>query len=262
LVREPRYPPVLCADRRGILKQPRLLFLPRELGELTNQRMVWMKERLFLRQDGRVSVLPKLQALDLARSEVQFEGADQGRVRIRFQVRVRQIRQLAGMPVDLDQILSLDLSEERTAAPFVDAKRRRQVEERVPVDVERLGQEFPDRRCLACRVDQVRLPALEQDGIGVIAGTGVCTEERPNGSLEAQRKHGERRAFFEQYQGQVRQDILGAPLRNRFSLANRRDVSHDAKGALEGPETLLHFPGLRVLIVFRQSAKHGRGGHQ
>ena len=97
-----RLPAAARADLRRIIEQSMLLFLGRQSGETGMQRMVGREECLLPVQDGRVGRAAVFEALDLAGAERELDAAQKRRVGIGLEVGIDQIRDLAGMSVELD----------------------------------------------------------------------------------------------------------------------------------------------------------------
>jgi hypothetical protein len=68
-------------------------------------------------EDRRVCRAGIFQALDLTGAERELDAVQECRAGIGFEVGVNQIRNLAGMPVQLDQIGSVDLAQVGPGAP-------------------------------------------------------------------------------------------------------------------------------------------------
>ena len=132
------------ADRRRLVQQPGPLLLAGQAGELRPPRVVGEEERLLAVQDRRVRAGGVVGALDLAGPQVQLDAPKQGRVRVGVEVGIGQVRDLARMAVELDQVGALDLAELGPGATLVDAEQRVEGFQRPAVDVQGVGQELAD----------------------------------------------------------------------------------------------------------------------
>jgi hypothetical protein len=68
-------------------------------------------------------------------------------------MRIHEVRNLAGLAVQLDQVGPVDLSQIRAGAPLVDAEQRVEGLKRGAMDVECVGQQLADGRPPAGVVD-------------------------------------------------------------------------------------------------------------
>jgi hypothetical protein len=104
------------SDRRGPLQQPGLLLLGGQPLELRPPRVVGQQERLLAVQHRRVGARRILATLDRAGPQVELDAAQQGRVRVGVEVGIGQVRDLARMAVELDQVGALDLAQVEVSA--------------------------------------------------------------------------------------------------------------------------------------------------
>ena len=133
--------------------------LLRQPGEFGVEGMIGCEERLLAVQDRRVRAGGVVDALDLAGPQVELDAPQQGRVRVGVEVGIDQVRDLAGLAVELDQVGALDLAEVGPGAALVDAEQRVEGLQGGAVDVEGIGQELADGRASAGVVDGSASPA-------------------------------------------------------------------------------------------------------
>jgi hypothetical protein len=81
-----------------------LFLLPRQAGELLLQRVVRVQERLLAVQDRWVIAPRVITTVALPGSEAQPDGSLQRRMGVGLEVRVDQVGEFAGAPVDLDDV--------------------------------------------------------------------------------------------------------------------------------------------------------------
>ena len=86
-----------------------LLLLLRQPGELGVERMIARQKRLLAMQDRRVCAGGVVEAIDLAGPERQLDAAQQGRVRVGLEIGINEVRNLAGLAVQLDQVGPFDV---------------------------------------------------------------------------------------------------------------------------------------------------------
>src|SRR6266481_2774809 len=108
--RQPCLPLGACADRRRLRVEAVLLLLPRQPGELREERVVRRQERLLAMQDRRVVAAGIVVAAELARPQRQPNAAQQGRMRIALEIGIDQVRDLPRAAMDLDEVRPLDLT--------------------------------------------------------------------------------------------------------------------------------------------------------
>ena len=96
---QPCVPAVARPDRSGFVQQAMLFFLPSQPSEFFSQRVIGRQECLFAVQDRRVVAGEIVPAIEFPRPQVQLHAPQQRRVRIGFEIRVGQVRHLAGNPV-------------------------------------------------------------------------------------------------------------------------------------------------------------------
>ena len=101
------------------------------------QGVIARQERLLAMQDRRVCAGGVFKALDLASPERELDAAQQGRVRVGFEIGINEVRNLAGMAVQLDQVGPVKRSEVSPGAAVIDAQERVKCLERRAMDVER-----------------------------------------------------------------------------------------------------------------------------
>ena len=94
-----------------------LLLLRAQPGEPGVERVVGQQEGLLAVEDRRVGTAAVLQAVDLAGPQLELDAPQQGRVGVGLELGVDQVRDLAGLAVQLDQVRPLDLPEVGTGTP-------------------------------------------------------------------------------------------------------------------------------------------------
>jgi hypothetical protein len=70
-------------------------------------------------EDGRVRAVRIVVAVELAAAERQLDAAEQGRMRVGLELGINQVRNLPGMPIQLDQVRPLDLAQIGPCAALV-----------------------------------------------------------------------------------------------------------------------------------------------
>ena len=124
-------------------------------------------------------------------------------MRVGVEVGVGQVRDLARVAVELDQVGALDLAEVGAGAALVDAEQRVEGLQRGAVDVQGVGQELADGRSAAGVVDRVGVAGPEQEIVGPSAAVGVAAEERSDVPAESDREGRDRRPAAEPAEGRV-----------------------------------------------------------
>ena len=158
---------------------------------------------------GGFSLRGVVDALDLARPQVELDAPQQGRVRVGLEVGVDEIRDLARVPVQLDQVGPLDLTEVGAGAALVDAEQRVERFEGTAMDVEGIRQELAHGRASAGVVNGLGIAGPEESVVGQSAGVGVAAEGRTDVPLEADREGRDRRTSPESPEGQVNEQVFG-----------------------------------------------------
>jgi hypothetical protein len=166
---QPRLPTFPRADRRGVVQQAVLFLLLRQSGELGVQGVIARQKRLLAVQDRRVGAGGIIEAIDLASAKRQLRAAPQGRVRVGLEIGINEIRNLAGMPVQLDQVGPVERTEVGSGTSLVNSQERVERLERRAMDVERGRQQFADGRPPAGFVDGLGAPGPEEEIIGQTA---------------------------------------------------------------------------------------------
>ena len=121
---QPDLPAIARADRRRVVEQSMLRLLSRQSGETGMQRMVGRHERLLAMKNGRVGRAGIFKALDLAGAEQDSDAPAKCGVGIGLEVGIDQVRNLAGMPVQLDQVGAVDFAQVGPGTALVDAQQR------------------------------------------------------------------------------------------------------------------------------------------
>ena len=174
------------------------------------------QERLLAVQHRRVRARRVVGALDLAGPQVELDAAEQGRVRVGVEVGIGQVRDLARMAVELDQVGALDLAEVGAGAALVDAEQRVEGLQGGAVDVQGVGQELADGRSAAGVIDRVGVAGPEQQVVGPSAAVGIAAEERSDVPPETDREGRDRRPAAEPAEGQADENVLGAAQGDRL----------------------------------------------
>ena len=133
------------------------------------QRVIARQERLLAMQDRRVCAGGVVEAVDLAAAERRLDAAQQGRVRVGLKIRIDQVRHLAPLAVQLDQVGPVDFAEVGSGASLIDAQERIKRVERRAMDVQRGWQQLADGRSPAGFVDGLGTPGPEEEIIGQTA---------------------------------------------------------------------------------------------
>jgi hypothetical protein len=74
-------------------------------------------------QDRRVCADGVIKAVDLAGAERQLDAAQQGRVRVGLKIGINEVRNLAGLAVQLDQVGPIECSQVSSGASLVNAEK-------------------------------------------------------------------------------------------------------------------------------------------
>jgi hypothetical protein len=94
-------------------------------------------ERLLAMQDRRVCAGGVIEAIDLASAERQLDAAPQGRMRVGLEIGVGQVRNLAGMAVQLDQVGAVENAKVSPGTSLIDSQEWVKCLERGAMDVKR-----------------------------------------------------------------------------------------------------------------------------
>jgi len=144
-VAQPGIPAFSRADCRRVVEQSVFFLLLAQARELRVERVIARHERFLAVEDRRVRAGGVFQAVDLAGAKRELDAPQEGRVGIGLEVRIDEIRNLAGEPVQLDQVGPVDLAQVRPSAPLVNAKQRVESLERAVMNVEGIRQQLADR---------------------------------------------------------------------------------------------------------------------
>jgi len=129
----------------------------------------------------------------------------------------------------LDDIRPVDLPDVGSRAPLINAEQWRQIIQRAPVDVERIGQEFANRRTPACYVDGLIISCLKEQLVGLFTCVGIAPEESSDVALQPDREDGHRRSFSESAKRQIHERVLDAALSNGSPLTFTRHAADQGK---------------------------------
>jgi hypothetical protein len=239
-----------------------LLLLLRQSGELGAQVVIARQKRLLPMQDRWVGTGGVIEAIDLAGPERELDAAEQGRVRVGLEIGINEIRNLARLPVQLDQVGPVERSQVSPGTSLVNSQERVERLERRAMDVERGRQQLADGRPPAGLVDGLGAPGPEEQIIGQTAGVGVAAEERADVALEADRKCRDRRTAAESSEGQIHKQVFGAAAGDRVPLIWPCDALYQGEGSLERSESGLELRGLWELVRFRQPPESRDACHQ
>jgi hypothetical protein len=99
-----------------------------------------------------------------------LDAAPQCRMWVGLKIGINEVRNLAGMPVHLDQVGSVENAEIRPGAALVDAQEGVECLESGAMDVERGRQQLADGRPPAGFVDGLGAPGPEEEIVGQTAG--------------------------------------------------------------------------------------------
>ena len=100
-------------------------------------------------------------------------------VGVGLEVGVDQVRDLARMAVQLDQVGAFDLAEVRPVAALVDAEQRVERFQGAAVEIQGVGQQLADVRASAGVIDGLGVAGLEQPVVGQkLFGAGLPTPSR------------------------------------------------------------------------------------
>jgi hypothetical protein len=133
------------------------------------ERMIGRQKRLLTVQDRRVVAGSVIETFNLACPEAQLDTAQQGRVRVGLEIGINEVRNLARLPVQLDQVGSVERSQISPGATLVNAQERVECIERGAVDIECGRQQLADGRPPAGVVDGLGAPGPEEEIIGQTA---------------------------------------------------------------------------------------------
>jgi hypothetical protein len=204
------------ADRGGVVEQPGPLLLPGQPLELRPSWVVGEQECLLAVQDRRVRARRIIGALDLAGAEIELDASDERRVRVGDEVGIDEVGDLAGLAVELDQVGAFDLAQVGAGAALVGAEERAQGLQGTAVDVQGIREELADGGAAAGVVDGFGVAGPEQPVVGPPAAVRVAAEERSDVPLQTDREGRHRRPAAEPSEGQVDQQVLGAPSGDRL----------------------------------------------
>jgi hypothetical protein len=191
---EPGLPAFLGPDRRRVVEQTVFFLLLGQPGELGVKRMIGREECLLAMENRRIPAGGIVEAVDLAGAERELDAALERRVRVGLEIGIDEVRNLARLTVQLDQVGPIDFSQVCTGASLVNAQKRIERIERGPMDVESARQQFADGRSAAGFVDGLGAAGPEEDVIGQAARIRIAAEECADIALESDRKCRDRRA--------------------------------------------------------------------
>jgi hypothetical protein len=160
------------------------------------QRVIARQERLLAMQDRRVSACGIVKAIDLASAQRELDAVPQGRVRVGLEVGINEVRNFAGLAVQLDQVGPVERAQVSPGTSLIGSQERVECLERGAVDVQSGRQQLADGRLPAGFVDGLGAPGLEEEIIGQRACVGVAAEEGADVALEADRKCRDRRTAW------------------------------------------------------------------
>ena len=166
-------------DRRRLLQQPGPLLLVPQALELRPSRVIGQQERLLAVQDRRVRARGIVGALDLAGAQIELDASKQRRVRVGVEIRIGQVRDLARMAVQLDQVNALDLAQIGAGAALIGAEERAEGLQRRAVDVQGIRKELADGRAAAGVIDGLSVAGPEQPVVGPPAAVGLERLKQP-----------------------------------------------------------------------------------
>ena len=117
-------PAVLRPDRRRVVEQTVFFLLLSQPGELGMEWMVGRQESLLAMEDRRIRAGGVVEAVDLAGAERKLDAAVESRVRVGLEIGINELRNLAGLAVQLDQIGPVDGAEVGSGTSLVDPQER------------------------------------------------------------------------------------------------------------------------------------------
>jgi hypothetical protein len=126
------------------------------------ERMIGRQKRLLPMQDRRVGTGGIIEAVDLAGAKRKLDAAEQGRVRIGLEIGINEVRNLARLPVQLDQVGPVERSQVSPGTSLVNSQERIEYVERGAVDVQSGRQQLAHGRPTAGFVDGLGAPGPEE----------------------------------------------------------------------------------------------------
>ncbi len=133
-----------------------LLLLSRQAGKPGSQGMVGGQEGVFSVQDGWIGALGVVGTVDLPGPQIDPDRPQQRRVWIIVKFWIHQVGELAGAPMDFDDVGAFHVAEIGMAAALVDIQERIESIQGMAVDVEVVRKEPTERGALAGVADGSR----------------------------------------------------------------------------------------------------------
>jgi hypothetical protein len=153
------------------------LFLLGQPAEFAVEWVLRMEKRFLAVQNLGIGGGGEVETVQLPCAQRQPDGAQQGRMRIGLEVGVDEVGNLAGPPMNLDEVRPFDFAKDGPAAALVDAQEWLQSIQGAAVDVQVVWQQLADPGALAGLVDGGRVAGLEQQCAWFRAGFGVGAKE-------------------------------------------------------------------------------------
>ena len=133
------------------------------------ERMIGRQKRLLPMQDRWVGTGGVIETIDLTGPERKLDAAPQGRVRVGLEIGINEVRNLARLPVQLDQVGPVESAQVSPGTSLVNSQERIECLERGAVDVQSGRQQLADGRPAAGFVDGLGAPGPEEEIIGQTA---------------------------------------------------------------------------------------------
>jgi hypothetical protein len=141
---QPGLPAFLGPDRRRVVEQTVFFLLLGQPGELGVEGMIGREECLLAMEDRWISAGGVIEAVNLAGAERELDAAAQWRVWVGLEIGINEIRDLARLTVQLDQVGPVNLPQVGAGASFVDAEQRIERLEGAAMIVEGRRQQLAD----------------------------------------------------------------------------------------------------------------------
>jgi hypothetical protein len=91
-------------------------------GELGVEGMIRRQECLLAMEDRRIGTRGVIEAIDIAGAERELDAALEFRVRVGLNIGINEVRNLARLPVQLDQVGPVESAEVGSGASLVDTQ--------------------------------------------------------------------------------------------------------------------------------------------
>jgi hypothetical protein len=141
---QPGLPAFLGPDRCRVVEQTVFFLLLGQSGELGVERVIGLQERLLAMEDRRIGAGSVIEAVNLEGTERELDTSLERRVRLGLEIGINEVRNLAGLAVQLDQVGPVNLPQVGAGASFVDAEQRIERLEGAAMIVEGRRQQLAD----------------------------------------------------------------------------------------------------------------------